>query len=349
MPRGRGISPIVAVLLLVAITIAAALVTYFFALGFIGSSTATSSGAAAKLSIESATYSVGFEYLDESQSCTCLARDPSGDSSIACLDVEELYAWYDGERLVVRFDLCAPIVEQPSDGDWDDRYLYYAYLDANDNGSYDWGVDYAVFYSIYESGWDAWESVEVWRGGTCYFYWSGGGSAGGVSGLYEGGEDFDYIKIIVGFDPSTPYWQSDSYRKELRSFVESRSELRVFCQTMHYDQEGGAWTTYDDVPDWGGVSPIPWMRMPVDYLVVYVRNVGAVAAQISDVYVRSGEGSEEHLGIDQLGFSKAEISPGEVAQVAIHPRTFGLSPHGRYQVTVVCRDGSVASSSIMLR
>jgi len=341
---------VVAELLLVALAVCATIATYLFATGYFGAALATaSSGARAELSIESATYSIGFQYLNETQKCTLLAEDPSGDSSIASLDVKNLYAWYDGKRLIIRFDLYGAIVEQPNDGGWDDRYLYYVYLDANENGSYDYGVDYAILYSIYESGWDAWESVEVWRGSTCYFYWDGGGSPGGVSGLYEGGEDYDYIKVIIDFSPTTPYWQSQSLREELEGFVRGHSELRMFAQTMHYDPESSAWITYDNVPDWDGVSPLPWVVMPVDYLVVYVRNVGSVAAQVADVYIKGLSGSEEHLSVGEFGSSGLELSPGEVVQIAIHPKSMALDPHGKYQVTVVCRDGSATTSSVVLR
>lgn len=90
------------------------------------------------------------------------------------------------------------------------------------------------------------------------------------------------------------------------------------------------------------------------YILVYVKNVSGVSAQISDVYIKAAySGVEERIPENELIFirngsrvDKGEIFPGETLIVAFKPKVVKIEVAKEYDISIVTKEGGKIVSNM---
>lgn len=359
----RAISPLIAILLLIAITVAAIVVTYMFLTGFFEAGVAAPGVARGSIMVENASAGKsldkrelrGYWSLDEGSGTT--AADGSGNGNDGTLAGSTLPQWDPNGASKYCLDFFGPggsatnssRVEVSDSASLDisgteltmEAWVYYESSNPpvssvdiilNKERSYEFAVgsDRHVRWAIETTG------VGTW-------YWVD-------SGVLVDPDAWTHIVIVYnGSDvrvykngelASTPYSYSGTVEP-------SNNPLGIGAR-----YSGGNWNygfpgKIDEVAVYARVLTPEEIKEHynnggpyINSVVLSVRNTGSTTLTITDVYLNSPSGAKEHFDKSSLAFSgNGVLEPGEVEQVYIRPTMFAIEVGKRYTGSVICEGG----------
>lgn len=345
--RMKAISPIIAILLIVAITVAAAVITYLYVSGSLKRWYTTPGMARGSIMIENAVVGVrldrngllGYWKLDgnyDEASGSGAKATPSGDPTFV-QGVSGQAVHLDGvDDYVQLSDFTAPTQYTTVE-----FWMYWE--GGNSEMPFGWNNPY-----------------DLWLVSDNFGFNTGGGDVYGISGANNFANK--WVHVVAVFPNNYPAVEPKLY---INGELQSLSLLQGTRNTRNVTLPGylGRWgvnTAYmfggsiDEVAIYDG--EISEFRVKEHYenkgpylsvITVSVRNTGSTKLKILDVYVESPSGIKEHISRDNLMFSgDGVLEPGEMEQVYINPTQFSLEVGQRYTGDIVCDGGIIGSFEV---